>query len=209
MDYNFNTLGVLVIFALLLFLICTIILFIENMKLNEELLPDRYLKDTENRKNEAKTNHLKKGKKELEKTFMQDMDKLKKEHSKNISALIERYHDKQSDDYKKAYEDGKNAVDFEIRVTPLKKVIDTKGIFSKNKMVEIGYSHQLYINGIPCFDQNDVITDRFSAKDINDTNIHLAIENISKILDIVPDKRAKMASSLEDFSKSVKKEAIA
>ncbi len=207
MEYNFNTLGVLIIFALILFLACSIFLFIENMKLNEELLPDRYLKDTENRKNEAKTKHLKKGEKELEKTFIQDMDRLKKEHSKNISTLIERYHDKQSDDYKKAYEEGKNAVDFEIRVTPLKNVIDTKGIFTKNKMVQIGYSYRLYINGIPCLEKNDVITDTLSAKDINDTNIHLAIENISKVLDTVPDKRAKMSSSLEDFSKSVKKEA--
>ena len=211
MEYNFNTLGIIVLFALILFLIGSIILFVKNSKLKEELMPLRNLSDSDYRKNEVRKLklNLKKGKVDTEKAFIQEMAELKVEHAKNISELKEEFQNRQSEDYKKAYEEGQDSVDFEIRVTPLKNIIDNKGLFSNKKVVEIGYSHRLYINGIPCLDQNDVITDRFSAKEINDKNITLALENISKILDKITDKRAKVAGSLVDFGKSVKKEAIA
>lgn len=211
MEYNFNTLGILIVFALILFLISSIILFVKNSKLKAELLPLRSLNDSDYRKKEVKKLKLslKKEKVDTEKAFIQEMAELKVEHAKKISELKEDFQNRQNEDYKKAYKEGQDSIDFEIRITPLKNVIDNKGIFSNSKTVEIGYSHRLYINGIPCLDQNDVITDRFSTKEINDKNINLALENISKILDKIPDKRAKMVGSLVDLGKSVKKERIA
>jgi len=211
MEYNLNTLGIILLSAVVIFVITSVILFIKYSKLNEEITPLRNLLDTDYRKNEVKKLklNLKKSNVDVEKGFIQEIADLKVEHAQTISEIKEEYQNKQSEDYKLAYEEGKKAVDFEIRITPLKNVIDNIGFFANKKVVELGYSHRLYINGIPCLDQNDVIVDRFSAKEINDKNINLALENISKMLDKIPDKRANIAGSFVDLGKSVKKEATA
>ncbi|WP_040253199.1 hypothetical protein [Psychroserpens mesophilus] len=210
MNYYFNTLGIMVLCVLVVFAVFGIMLYIKNYKLKEELILLRNLMESDNRKNEVKKLklNLKKEKVDTEKEFINKIAELKVEHAKSILEIKEEFQNRQSEDYKKAFEEGKDSLDFEIRITPLKRIIENKGVFSNKKVVEVGYSHRLYINGIPCLEQNDVITDSFKAKEINDKNVTLALENISKIIDKIPDKRAKVIGSLVDLGKSVKREAI-
>ncbi|HUH28045.1 hypothetical protein [Gelidibacter sp.] len=209
MDYQFNTLDIFAFSSLIIFIVISIILYYKYYRLNEEIIPLRNLMDVDYRRNEVKKLKfdLRKGSVNIEKDFIQKIADLKVEHAESISKLKQEYLDKQSENYQNAFNEGKSSVDFEIRITPLKKIIHDKGFFQNKKTIELGYTHRLYINGIPCLDQNDVIVERFSSKEINDANIKLALENISKMLDKIPDQRAKVIGSFADVGKSIMKES--
>ena len=197
MNFELNTFGILLLSGLILFIITTIILYINNSKLNKEIIPLRNLKDSDYRKNEVKKLELNLHKEniDIEKNFIKEIADLKIKHSEEVAGIKSEFEKKKTEVYENAYEKGKQSVDFEVRITPIKNIFEDKGFFGSSKSLEIGYSHRLYINGIPCLDENEVIVERIEAKEINERNINNALDKIEKIIDKIPSSKMKIAGN--------------
>lgn len=145
---------------------------------------------------------------ELEKRTIQELADLKLKHEKEINNLKEKNRETNLDEYNKGFENGVKQSAIDVQITPIKKVIDDKGMFSTKKSIQLGYSYRLFSHGIPCLEPHEVIVESISSSELNEENIKIAIEKIEDIIERIPNPSMQMVGSLKNFRKSLNKEVL-
>lgn len=69
---------------------------------------------------------------------------------------------------------------FTVRISPLVRISENKGLFSSESEVETGYQYQLLVNGIPAFQPHSIVEHSETRKEVNE-------ENVKELLTIAKD----------------------
>lgn len=84
------------------------------------------------------------------------------------------------------YKDAQEKKEFSVQLTPWREEIDSSNFFKKRKSVKIGYKHQLFSNGLPCFDPHAIVVEEFTVDSLNEKNINRAFKNLELVMNNIP-----------------------
>jgi hypothetical protein len=68
-------------------------------------------------------------------------------------------------------EQGKSALS--VTMHPFVNTARTRGVFTRETLIEIGYKYQLLIQGLPCFEPHTVVVETTKEREVNDETIEL------------------------------------
>ena len=145
---------------------------------------------------------------ELEKKSMQEIADLKLKKEIELNKLKEENRVSNLAEYNKGFENGIKQTAIEIQITPIKNIIDHKGLFKNKKSVQLGYSYRLFSQGIPCLEPHEVMVESISSSDLNEENIRIAIEKIEDIIERIPHPSMQMVGTFKNFRTNLNKEVL-
>lgn len=111
-----------------------------------------------------------------------------------------------------AYESGYKAAEakkeLSVQIIPWKEEIDTSNFFKNRRSIKIGYKHQLFSNGMPCFEPHITVVEEIAADTLNEENINRVLTNLELVMNNIPNTGAIAVSVLgsgKDIGKSLLK----
>jgi hypothetical protein len=99
--------------------------------------------------------------------------------------LIQRNDDLRKN-YDKGYADSESKKELSVQIIPWKEEIDSSTLFKNKKTIKVGYKHQLFSNGMPCFEPNITIVEELIVDKLNEENIKKAFSNLELIMNNIP-----------------------
>lgn len=210
MTLEFEALFYVVLFVSIL-LILTLIFQQRKLSLvKEEMfhLTNRNTTDNKEKRLKKMSLSLEQERVDLEKKLIQQIADLKLENEKTLNDLKERNRIIINSEYNKGFDEGVKQSAIDVQITPIKRITDEKGVFTNKKIINLGYSYQLFSRGIPCLEPREVIVESISSKELNEENIKIAIEKIEDIIDRIPNPSIQMVGSLKNFKENLNKDVI-
>lgn len=88
--------------------------------------------------------------------------------------------------YKRGYDDSESRKELTVQIVPWKEEIDSSTFFKHKKSVKVGYKHQLFSNGMPCFEPHITVVEEIQVDKLNEENIHRAFSNLEMVMNNIP-----------------------
>lgn len=128
-------------------------------------------------------------KRRTEKILIESNEKLKSSHTefagKLENILSERNMELQVS-YDNGYIDAKNKKELSVQIIPWKEEIDSSTFFKNKKSIKLGYKHQLFSNGMPCFEPHVTVVEELTVDKLNEENINRALTNLELVMTNIP-----------------------
>lgn len=108
------------------------------------------------------------------------------EFSKDLEKILNEKNAELRDSYNKGYADAEAKKELAVNIIPWKEEIDSSTFFKNKKSVKIGYKHQLFSNGMPCFEPHITVVEELSVDALNEENINRAFTNLELVMNNIP-----------------------
>lgn len=128
-------------------------------------------------------------KKRTEKILMDFNEKLNTAQVEFTQKLEEALNIKNTElrnSYDSGYLDAKEKKDFSVQIIPWKEEVDISTFFKNQKTIKVGYKHQLFSNGMPCFQPHITVVEELSAESLNKENIERVIAALEFAIRNIP-----------------------
>lgn len=110
------------------------------------------------------------------------------------------------DSYNSGYADAKEKKELSVQIIPWKEEIDSSTFFKNKKSIKLGYKHQLFSNGMPCFEPHITVVEELTVDKLNEENINRALTNLELAMNHIPNTGSiavKVLGSGKDIGKSL------
>ena len=137
---------------------------------------------------------------------IQNIKGLKSEYDKKLEELLKGKHEELIKNYEKGYSDSENKKDLSIQIFPWKEETDTSTLWKNRKSVKIGYKHQLFSNGIPCFEPHISVVEEITIDKLNEENIKRVFDNLDLVINNIPNTGnigVKVIGSAKDLANTL------
>lgn len=148
-------------------------------------------------------------KKRVEKILTQANENQKDSHTAFTQKLEDALNIKNSElrnSYESGYADAIAKKDLSVQIIPWKEEIDSSNFFKNKKSIKIGYKHQLFSNGMPCFEPHITVVEELSVDSLNEENINRVLTNLELAMNHIPNTGSIAVSVLgsgKDIGKSL------
>lgn len=108
------------------------------------------------------------------------------EHNSKIEHLLTTKHAELRESYEKGALDADMKKDLTVVVRPWREETENGSFWKNKKSVKVGYSHQLYSNGVPCMDPYITVCEEVSVEKTNQDNINAALQRVDLLIANLP-----------------------
>lgn len=150
-------------------------------------------------------------KKRTENMLIASKEELKIAHSEFTNKLETLLIDKNEElriSYNNGFLDAENKKGLSIQIIPWKEEIDSSTLFKNKKSIKVGYKHQLFSNGMPCFEPHITVVEEINLDKMNEENIHRAFDNLELVMNNIPNTgnvAVKVLGTGKDMAQSLLK----
>ena len=88
--------------------------------------------------------------------------------------------------YDSGYAEAKKKKDLSVQIIPWKEEVDSSNFFKNKKSIKVGYKHQLFSNGMPCFEPHITVVEELTVDSLNEENINRALTNLELAMNHIP-----------------------
>lgn len=128
-------------------------------------------------------------KRRTEKILTDSNDQLKSSQTEFATKLENILNDRNMElqvSYDNGYVDAKNKKELSVQIIPWKEEIDSSTFFKNKKSIKVGYKHQLFSNGMPCFEPHVTVVEELTVDKLNEENINRALTNLELVMTNIP-----------------------
>ncbi len=108
--------------------------------------------------------------------------------------------------YESGYEAAEAKKELSVQIIPWKEEIDSSNFFKSKKSIKVGYKHQLFSNGMPCFEPHITVVEEITVDKLNEENINRALTNLELVMNNIPNTGSvavKVLGSGKDIAQSL------
>tara|TARA_R110002124_G_scaffold106808_2_gene258949 strand:+ start:212 stop:763 length:552 start_codon:yes stop_codon:yes gene_type:complete len=106
--------------------------------------------------------------------------------NKKLEKLLAEKNSELKASYEKGYSDSENKKELSVQIIPWKEEIDSSTLFKNKKSIKVGYKHQLFSNGMPCFEPHITVVEELTVDKLNEENINRAFNNLELVMNNIP-----------------------
>ena len=128
-------------------------------------------------------------KRRTEKILMEANENLKSSQAAFSEKLEEALNIKNTelrDSYNSGYADAKEKKELSVQIIPWKEAVDSSNFFKNKKSIKVGYKHQLFSNGMPCFEPHITVVEELTVDSLNEENIKRVLTNLELVMNHIP-----------------------
>lgn len=122
--------------------------------------------------------------------FLKDSNRRLQEIQADYNKKLEDLLNEKNSELRNAYNEGFSAAeskkDLSVQIIPWKEEIDSSTLFKNKKSVKIGYKHQLFSNGMPCFEPQVTVIEEITIDALNEENVNRAFKNLEMVMNNIP-----------------------
>jgi len=126
---------------------------------------------------------------------IKNLSRINSEFNKKLENLLTEKNEELRKSYEKGYSDSESKKELSVQIIPWKEEIDSSTLFKNKKSIKVGYKHQLFSNGMPCFEPHITIVELTIDK-LNEENIKKAFSNLELIMNNIPNTGSVAVSVL-------------
>jgi len=152
----------------LLWIILLIFLYIKNKNLREKMLTDQNEK----------------------------LSQINSEYNKKLESILTERNEELRKSYEKGYAASEAKKELSVQISPWKEEIDSRTLFKNKKSVKVGYKHQLFSNGMPCFEPHITVIEEITLDQLNEEHIKKTFSNLELIMNTIPNTGSMAVSVL-------------
>lgn len=138
-------------------------------------------------------------KKQTEKILLDANEQMRNSHSDFTKKLKNVLNEKNSElrkTYDNGYSDAQKNKELSVQIIPWKEEIDSSTLFKNKKSVKVGYKHQLFSNGMPCFEPHVTVVEEITVDKLNEENINRVFTNLELVMNNIPNTGSVAVSVL-------------
>lgn len=128
-------------------------------------------------------------KRRTEKILLEANENLKASHTSFTHKLEDALNIKNTalrSSYDSGYADAIEKKDLSVQIIPWKEEIDSSTFFKNKKSIKVGYKHQLFSNGMPCFEPHITVVEELTVDKLNEENINRVLTNLELAMNHIP-----------------------
>ncbi len=118
------------------------------------------------------------------------------EFNKKLENLLTEKNVELRKSYENGYSDSESKKELSVQIIPWKEEIDSSTLFKNKKSIKVGYKHQLFSNGMPCFEPHITVVEEITIDKLNEENIKKAFSNLELIMNNIPNTGSVAVSVL-------------
>ena len=148
-------------------------------------------------------------KKRTEKLLLEANENLKNVHADFTLKLEDALVIKSTElrhSYNSGYLDATEKKELSVQIIPWKEEVDSSTFFKNKKSIKVGYKHQLFSNGMPCFEPHITVVEELRVDSLNEENINRAMTNLELVMSKIPNTGSiavNVLGSGKDIGKSL------
>jgi len=114
------------------------------------------------------------------------LEGINSDFNKKLEKLLAEKNSELKASYEKGYSDSENKKELSVQIIPWKEEIDSSTLFKSKKSIKVGYKHQLFSNGMPCFEPHITVVEELTVDKLNEENINRAFNNLELVMNNIP-----------------------
>ncbi|MFB9058147.1 hypothetical protein ACFFU9_15490 [Mariniflexile ostreae] len=150
-------------------------------------------------------------KKRTEHILRASNEKLEQAHTEftnKLETLLYKKNEALREAYNNGFLDAETKKGLSIQIIPWKEEVNSSTLFKNKKSIKVGYKHQLFSNGMPCFEPHITVVEDINLDQLNEEHVHRVFDNLELVMNTIPNTghiAVKVLGSGKDMAQSILK----
>ena len=126
----------------------------------------------------------------------ENVSQINSEYNKKLESILTERNEDLRQSYEKGYADAESKKELSVQISPWKEEMESRTLFKNKKSVKVGYKHQLFSNGMPCFEPHITVIEELTVDKLNEEHIKKTFSNLELIMNNIPNTGSVAVSIL-------------